>query len=87
MTITHVCIHLSSGGRTCKLFTFIFTFTFASLGRHRAVHQHKARVTGTGGTMVDTMSVVRGRDKSCPLLLKVSGSIPRAPLGFEHNCT
>ena len=22
-----------------------------------------------------------------PLLLKISGSIPRAPLGFEHNCT
>ena len=25
--------------------------------------------------------------KSWPLLRKVSGSIPRAPLGFEHNCT
>ena len=31
--------------------------------------------------------VVGGRDKSRPLLRKVLGSIPRAPLGFEPNCT
>ena len=31
--------------------------------------------------------VVVGRDKSLPLLRKVSGPIPRAPLDFEHNCT
>ena len=33
-------------------------------------------------------SWVRGQDESTwRLHLKVSGSIPRAPLGFEHTCT
>lgn len=31
--------------------------------------------------------VVGGQDKSSPLLLKLSVSIPRALLGFEHNGT
>lgn len=39
----------------------------------------------TAQTYTPLSPVVGGRDKSQPLLWKISGSIPRAPLGFEHN--